>query len=169
MIPAKGGAKIPTTPKGRYSANAAAIKTLRSIAAEGRLATPKEQEILARYTGWGGLSDVFDEKKTDWAKEYKQLQKLLDKDEYKTARGSILDAYYTEPSVIQGMYNGLAKLGFTGGRLLEPSAGVGRFLGAMPAELREGVKSWTAVELDKITGSIAKYLYPQRGRAGAGL
>ena len=160
VIPAKGGAKIPTTPKGRYSANAAAIKTLRSIAAEGRLATPKEQEILARYTGWGGLSDVFDEKKTDWAKEYKQLQKLLDKDEYKTARGSILDAYYTEPSVIQGMYNGLAKLGFTGGRLLEPSAGVGRFLGAMPAELREGVKSWTAVELDKITGSIAKYLYP---------
>lgn len=160
VIPAKGGAKIPTTPKGRYSANAAAIKTLRSIAAEGRLATPKEQEILARYTGWGGLSDVFDEKKTDWAKEYKQLQKLLDKDEYKTARGSILDAYYTEPSVIQGMYNGLAKLGFTGGRLLEPSAGVGRFLGAMPAELRESVKSWTAVELDKITGSIAKYLYP---------
>lgn len=154
------GQKLPTTPKARYKANADAIKTLRAIMAEGRLATAEEQEILAKYTGWGGLSDVFDEKKTDWAKEYKQLKKLLDDGEYKTAKGSILDAYYTEPAIIQGMYNGLAKLGFTGGRLLEPSAGVGRFMGAMPAEMLGGVKSWTAVELDKITGNIAKYLYP---------
>lgn len=154
------GQKLPTTPKARYKANADAIKTLRAIMAEGRLATAEEQEILAKYTGWGGLSDVFDEKKTDWAKEYKQLKKLLDDSEYKTAKGSILDAYYTEPAIIQGMYNGLAKLGFTGGRLLEPSAGVGRFMGAMPAEMLGGVKSWTAVELDKITGNIAKYLYP---------
>ena len=154
------GQKLPTTPKARYKANADAIKTLRAIMADGRLATAEEQEILAKYTGWGGLSDVFDEKKTDWAKEYKQLKKLLDDGEYKTAKGSILDAYYTEPAIIQGMYNGLAKLGFTGGRLLEPSAGVGRFIGAMPAEMLGGVKSWTAVELDKITGNIAKYLYP---------
>lgn len=154
------GQKLPTTPKARYKANADAIKTLRAIMAEGRLATPQEQEILAKYTGWGGLSDVFDEKKADWAKEFKQLKKLLDDGEYKTAKGSILDAYYTEPAIIQGMYNGLAKLGFTGGRLLEPSAGVGRFMGAMPADMLGGVKSWTAVELDKITGNIAKYLYP---------
>lgn len=159
VIGAKGQ-KLPTTPKARYKANTDAIKTLRAIMAEGRLATAEEQEILAKYTGWGGLSDVFDEKKTDWAKEYKQLKKLLDDSEYKTAKGSILDAYYTEPAIIQGMYNGLAKLGFTGGRLLEPSAGVGRFIGAMPAEMLGGVKSWTAVELDKITGNIAKYLYP---------
>ncbi len=159
VIGAKGQ-KLPTTPKARYKANADAIKTLRAIMAEGRTATAEEQEILAKYTGWGGLSDVFDEKKTDWAKEYKQLKKLLDDGEYKTAKGSILDAYYTEPAIIQGMYNGLAKLGFTGGRLLEPSAGVGRFMGAMPAEMLGGVKSWTAVELDKITGNIAKYLYP---------
>lgn len=159
VIGAKGQ-KLPTTPKARYKANADAIKTLRAIMAEGRLATAEEQEILAKYTGWGGLSDVFDEKKADWAKEYKQLKKLLDDGEYKTAKGSILDAYYTEPAIIQGMYNGLAKLGFTGGRLLEPSAGVGRFIGAMPAEMLGGVKSWTAVELDKITGNIAKYLYP---------
>lgn len=159
VIGAKGQ-NLPTTPKARYKANANAIKTLRAIMAEGRLATAEEQEILAKYTGWGGLSDVFDEKKTDWAKEYKQLKKLLDDGEHKTAKGSILDAYYTEPSIIQGMYNGLAKLGFAGGRLLEPSAGVGRFMGAMPADMLGGVKSWTAVELDKITGNIAKYLYP---------
>ena len=159
VIGAKGQ-KLPTTPKARYKANADAINTLRAIIADGRLATVEEQEILAKYTGWGGLSDVFDEKKADWAKEYKQLKKLLDDGEYKTAKGSILDAYYTEPAIIQGMYNGLAKLGFTGGRLLEPSAGVGRFIGAMPEEMLGGVKSWTAVELDKITGNIAKYLYP---------
>jgi N12 class adenine-specific DNA methylase len=154
------GAKMPTTPKARYKANADAIKTLRAIMAENRMATPQEQETLSKYTGWGGLSDVFNEKNESWAKEYKQLKKLLDDGEYKTAKGSILDAYYTDPSVIRGMYNGLASLGFTGGRMLEPSSGVGRFIGAMPQEMLGGVKSWTAVELDKITGNIAKYLYP---------
>lgn len=160
IIPAKGGVKLPTTPKARFKANTDAIKTLRTIIAEGRLATPQEQETLAKYTGWGGITDAFDEKKADWAKEFKQLKKLLDNGEYKAARASILDAYYTEPSVIQGMYNGLARIGFTGGRMLEPSAGVGRFIGAMPQEMAGGVQSWTAVELDKITGNIAKYLYP---------
>lgn len=160
IIPAKGGVKLPTTPKARFKANTDAIKTLRTIMADGRLATPQEQETLAKYTGWGGITDAFDEKKADWAKEFKQLKKLLDDGEYKSARASILDAYYTEPSVIQGMYNGLARIGFTGGRMLEPSAGVGRFIGAMPQEMAGGVQSWTAVELDKITGNIAKYLYP---------
>lgn len=160
IIPAKGGVKLPTTPKARFKANTDAIKTLRTIMAEDRLATPQEQETLAKYTGWGGITDAFDEKKADWAKEFKQLKKLLDDGEYKSARASILDAYYTEPSVIQGMYNGLARIGFAGGRMLEPSAGVGRFIGAMPQEMAGGVQSWTAVELDKITGNIAKYLYP---------
>ena len=160
VIPAKGGVKVPTTPKARFKANTDAIKTLRTIMAEGRMATPKEQETLAKYTGWGGLTNAFNEKDADWAKEYKQLKKLLDEGQYKAAKSSILDAYYTDPAVIQGMYHGLAKLGFHGGRLLEPSAGVGRFLGAMPQEMRSGVQSWTAVELDKITGNIAKFLYP---------
>lgn len=160
VIPAKGGAKLPTTPKARFKANTDAIKALRTIMAEGRLATPQEQEALAKYTGWGGITDAFDEKKADWAKEYKQLKNLLDDGEYKAARASILDAYYTDPAVIQGMYNGLAGIGFNGGRMLEPSAGVGRFIGSMPQEMAGGVQSWTAVELDKITGNIAKYLYP---------
>ena len=160
VIPAKGGVKVPTTPKARFKANTDAIKTLRTIMAEGRTATPKEQETLAKYTGWGGLTNAFNEKDADWAKEYQQLKKLLDEGQYKAAKSSILDAYYTDPAVIQGMYHGLAKLGFHGGRLLEPSAGVGRFLGAMPQEMRSGVQSWTAVELDKLTGNIAKFLYP---------
>ncbi len=137
----------------------AAIKTLRNIMAGDRLATPAEQEVLAKYTGWGGVSNAFDGK-NGFEKEFTQLQKLLDDGEYKTAKASILDAYFTEPEIIRAMYNGIAKLGFTGGRLLEPTAGVGRFIGAMPQEMLSGVRSFTAVELDKITGSIAKYLYP---------
>jgi N12 class adenine-specific DNA methylase len=159
VIQEKGGVKIPTTPKSRYTANVAAIKTLRNIMAGDRLATPAEQEILAKYTGWGGISNAFDGK-NGFEKEFAQLQKLLDDGEYKTAKASILDAYFTEPEIIRAMYNGLASLGFTGGRLLEPSAGVGRFIGAMPQDMLSGVRSFTAVELDKITGSIAKYLYP---------
>ena len=160
LVISEKGMKMPSTPKARYKANVDAVKTLRTIMAEGRMATPEEQAVLAKYTGWGGLSDVFDERKTDWEKEYKQLRKLLDDGEYKTAKGSVLDAYYTDPAIIRGMYNGLAGLGFTGGRMLEPGAGVGRFIGAMPQEMLSGVRSWTAVELDKITGNIAKYLYP---------
>lgn len=161
IIPEKGGVKIPTTPKARYTANVAAIKTLRSIEASGRsFATPEEQAILAKYTGWGGVTSAFDESKADWAKEVKALRNLLDEAEYKTAKASILDAYYTQPEIIRAIYNGLAGIGFKGGRLLEPSAGTGRFLGAMPESMLPGIRSFTAVELDKITGSIAKYLYP---------
>jgi len=156
----KGGIKIPTTEKARFKANVDAIKTLRNIKTENRRATPAEQEILAKYTGWGGVTNAFDENKADWAKESKQLKKLLTAEEYKTAKSSILDAYYTEPEIIRSMYKGLEKIGFKGGRLLEPSCGTGRFIGAMPQDMLGNVKSWSAVELDKITGSITKYLYP---------
>lgn len=151
--------KFPTTPKTRFKANVEAIQVLRTLMQENRYATQAEQEILAKYTGWGGLSNAFDGK-NGFDAEARQLQALLDDAEYKAARASILDAYYTAPGIINAMYNGLEKLGFAGGRMLEPSAGVGRFIGAMPQALSGKVKSWTAVELDKVTGSIAKYLYP---------
>ena len=159
VIPEKG-LSLPSGEKARYKANIQAIKTLRSLMAEGRLATPEEQEILSKYVGWGGLANAFDERKSDWAKEFKQLKGLLTDEEYNAARGSTLNAHYTDIGVIRGMYAGLEKLGFKGGRLLEPSAGVGHFAGAMPENLLPGVKSWTMVELDKVTGNIAKYLYP---------
>ena len=151
--------KFPTTPKTRFKANVEAIQVLRTLMQENRYATPAEQEVLAKYTGWGGLSNAFDGK-NGFDAEARQLQALLDDAEYKAARASILDAYYTAPGIINAMYTGLEKLGFAGGRMLEPSAGVGRFIGAMPQALSGKVKSWTAVELDKVTGSIAKYLYP---------
>ena len=159
VIPAKG-LSLPNGEKARYKANIAAIKTLRTLMAEGRFATPEEQEILSKYVGWGGLANAFDANKEEWAKEFKQLKNLLSESEYKAARGSTLNAHYTDVGVIRGIYTGLEKLGFTGGRLLEPSAGVGHFAGAMPESLLPGVKSWTMVELDKLTGNIAKYLYP---------
>lgn len=154
------GLKLPKGEKARYKANVAAIKTLRKIMAENRYATAEEQEILSKYVGWGGLANVFDDKKSDWAKEYKELKGLLSDKEYSSAKGSTLNAHYTEVGVIRGIYKGLAGLGFKGGRLLEPSAGVGHFAGAMPQDMLPGVKSWTMVELDSITGNIAKYLYP---------
>lgn len=154
------GLKLPKGEKARYKANVAAIKTLRKIMAENRYATAEEQEILSKYVGWGGLANVFDDKKSDWAKEYKELKGLLSDKEYSSAKGSTLNAHYTEVGVIRGIYKGLAGLGFKGGRLLEPSAGVGHFAGAMPQDMLAGVKSWTMVELDSITGNIAKYLYP---------
>lgn len=154
------GLKLPKGEKARYKANVAAIKTLRTIMAEGRYATAEEQAILSKYVGWGGLANVFDANKSDWAKEFKELKGLLSDKEYSSAKGSTLNAHYTEVGVIRGIYKGLAGLGFQGGRLLEPSAGVGHFAGAMPQDMLPGVKSWTMVELDSITGNIAKYLYP---------
>lgn len=154
------GLNLPRGEKSRFKANVDAIKTLRTIMAENRYATPAEQEILSKYVGWGGLANAFDEKKTDWAKEYKQLKELLSEDEYSSARSATLSSYFTEPSVIRAIYKGLEGIGFKGGRLLEPSAGIGHFVGAMPQEMLQGVKSWTMVELDNITGNIAKYLYP---------
>ena len=151
---------LPNGEKARYKANIEAIKLVKKLEAEGRHATEAEQAILSKYVGWGGLANAFDERKSEWANEYTELKELLSDEEYKLARGSTLNAHYTDISVIKAMYDGLAQLGFSGGRLLEPSSGVGNFVGAMPTEMSSKVKSWTMVELDSITGLIAKHLYP---------
>ena len=151
---------LPNGEKARYKANIEAIKLVKQLEKEGRYATEAEQQILSKYVGWGGLANAFDQRKPDWAKEYTELKELLTEEEYNLARGSTLNAHYTDISVIKAMYDGLAKLGFNGGRMLEPSSGVGNFVGAMPTEMSAKVKSWTMVELDGITGLIAKYLYP---------
>lgn len=151
---------LPSGEKSRYKANVEAIRLVKQLESEGRYATEAEQEILSKYVGWGGLANAFDERKADWNKEYQELKSLLTDEEYNLARGSTLNAHYTEISVIKAMYDGLRQLGFTGGRMLEPSSGVGNFVGAMPADMTAQVKSWTMVELDSITGRIAKYLYP---------
>ena len=151
---------LPNGEKARYKANIEAIKLVKKLEAEGRYATEAEQAILSKYVGWGGLANAFDERKAEWSKEFNELKELLTDEEYKLARGSTLNAHYTDISVIKAMYDGLSQLGFNGGRLLEPSSGVGNFVGAMPTEMSSKVKSWTMVELDGITGLIAKYLYP---------
>ena len=151
---------LPNGEKARYKANIEAIRLVKQLESAGRYATEAEQTILSKYVGWGGLANAFDERKADWSKEFKELKELLTKEEYELARGSTLNAHYTDISVIKAMYDGLAKLGFNGGRMMEPSSGVGNFVGAMPAEMSAKVKSWTMVELDSITGLIAKYLYP---------
>lgn len=127
---------------------------------ENRMATPEEQAVLARYVGWGGIPNAFDSNKEDWAKEYRQLKGLLSESEWKAAMQSTTNAHFTSVEVIRAMYHGLESLGFTGGRVLEPSCGVGNFAGAMPASLLPNVKSLTMVELDEVTGNIAKALYP---------
>ena len=151
---------LPNGEKARYKANIEAIKLVKQLEAENRYATEAEQLILSKYVGWGGLANAFDQRKAEWAKEYTELKELLTEEEYGLARGSTLNAHYTDISVIKAMYDGLAKLGFDGGRMLEPSSGVGNFVGAMPTEMSAKVKSWTMVELDGITGLIAKHLYP---------
>ena len=152
--------ELPNGEKARYKANIEAIRLVKQLESEGRYATEAEQVILSKYVGWGGLANAFDERKSDWSKEFKELKELLTDEEYNLARGSTLNAHYTDISVIKAMYDGLNKLGFNGGRMMEPSSGVGNFVGAMPAEMSAKVKSWTMVELDGITGLIAKYLYP---------
>ena len=151
---------LPNGEKARYKANVEAIRLVKQLEAEGRYATEAEQTILSKYVGWGGLANAFDQRKSEWAKEYTELKELLSDEEYNSARGSTLNAHFTDISVIKAMYDGLAGLGFEGGRLLEPSSGVGNFVGAMPEAMSAKVKSWTMVELDGITGLIAKYLYP---------
>ena len=151
---------LPNGEKARFKVNVEAIRLVKKLEAEGRYATEVEQQLLSKYVGWGGLANAFDERKADWSREYKELKELLTDEEYAAARGSTLNAHYTDISVIKAMYDGLAKLGFNGGRMLEPSSGVGNFVGAMPLEMSAKVKSWTMVELDNITGLIAKYLYP---------
>ena len=151
---------LPSGEKARYKANVEAIRLVKKLEAEGRYATEAEQVILSKYVGWGGLANAFSDKKADWSKEYAELKELLTDEEYSSARGSTLNAHYTDISVIKAMYDGLKQLGFTGGRMMEPSSGVGNFVGAMPADMASQVRSWTMVELDGITGLIAKYLYP---------
>ena len=151
---------LPSGEKARYKANVEAIRLVKQLEAEGRYATEAEQVILSKYVGWGGLANAFDQRKTEWSREFEELKELLTDEEYSSARGSTLNAHYTDISVIKAMYDGLKQLGFTGGRMMEPSSGVGNFVGAMPADMSSQVKSWTMVELDGITGLIAKYLYP---------
>ena len=151
---------LPSGDKPKYKANIDAIRLVKQLETEGRYATEAEQAILAKYVGWGGLANVFDERKTEWSKEYQELKELLTDEEYRAARASTTDAFYTDIPVIKAMYSGLEALGFTGGRVLEPSAGVGNFIGAMPQPMSAKVKSVTMVELDNITGLISKYLYP---------
>ena len=164
---------LPNGTKARTRANIEAIKLVKKIAAEGRIATPAEQEILSKYVGWGGLADAFGKPVSNYTTrkieyqavngleaEFEELKSVLTEEEYKSARESTKNAHYTSIEVIKAMYDGLKHLGFTGGRMLEPSSGVGNFVGAMPADMTAQVKSWTMVELDNITGLFAKYLYP---------
>lgn len=150
--------------KTKYKNNVEAIKLLKQLEAEGRQATPAEQEILANYVGWGGLSPVFninykgEAMDSSWAKEAKELKELLTDEEYKAARASTTTAFYTPVSVIKNIYGALERLGFKGGKILEPSMGTGNFFGVMPESMR-GKSSLNGVELDPLTGRIAKQLY----------
>lgn len=141
------------TPSEKYAANVAAIRTLKQIEAEERLATPEEQEILSRYVGWGGLANCFEQT----SPHYEELKSLLDSEEYAAVRASSLTAFYTPPVVIRGIYKALAQMGFTQGNILEPSCGTGNFLGLLPTDLA-GSKAY-GVELDSISGRIAGQLY----------
>ena len=153
-------------PKQKFACNIDAIRTLQAIEAEGRSATPEEQEILSQYVGWGGLADAFDTDKGSWAKEYKELKGLLSEDEYAAARASTLNAHYTSPTVIRAIYDAVEQMGFTTGNILEPSMGVGNFFGMLP-ESMQGSRLY-GVELDSITGRIAQQLYPEANITVAG-
>lgn len=145
------------TPKERYNDNVAAIRLLFSLEKQGRNATKDEQNILSRYVGWGGLADAFDESKSNWANEYLELKSLLSEEEYKSARESTLTSFYTSPVVIESIYKVLNNLGFRHGNILEPSCGIGNFFGMLPDEMKDS--KMYGVELDSISGRIAKQLY----------
>ena len=145
--------------KAKFRMNMDAIRTLKEIEAQNRTATPAEQEVLSRYVGWGGLADAFDERKPAWANEFKELSALLSPEEYASARSSTLNAHYTTPTVIRAIYEAVGNMGFTAGNILEPSCGVGNFFGLLP-ESMEASRLY-GVELDSVSGRIAKQLYPQ--------
>ena len=153
-------------PKQKFARNVEAIRTLQTLENENRNATPEEQEILSQYVGWGGLADAFDPDKDSWAKEYKELKGLLSGDEYAAARASTLNAHYTSPTVIRAIYDAVEQMGFTTGNILEPSMGVGNFFGMLP-ESMQGSRLY-GVELDSITGRIARQLYPEANITVAG-
>lgn len=143
--------------KAKYQMNVAAIRTLQTIESEHRLATPEEQEILSKYVGWGGVADAFDESKDNWRAEYAELKGLLTESEYSSARESTLNAHYTSPTVIKAIYECVANMGFTTGNVLEPSCGIGNFFGLVPEAMSKS--KLYGIELDSITGRIAKQLY----------
>jgi N12 class adenine-specific DNA methylase len=145
--------------KEKFRRNITAIETLQRIEDEKRIATPEEQQILSQYVGWGGLADAFDETKGNWADEYAQLKGLLTNEEYRAARESTLNAHYTSPTIIRNIYNVLGDMGFEKGNVLEPAMGVGNFFGMLPENMQDS--RLYGVELDSITGRIAKQLYPQ--------
>ena len=150
----------PTGPKAKYTANVTAIKTLKQIESEHRHATAEEQDILAHYSGWGGIADAFDSSKENWSREYAELKDLLTDKEYSAARESTLTAFYTEPYIIKSIYTALENMGFTGGEILDPAMGTGNFFGNLPAEMAENSRLY-GVELDSLTARIAKELYPE--------
>ena len=156
----EGGAKQ------KYARNIEAIRTLFQLEQEHRGATAEEQQVLSQYVGWGGLSDAFDPDKGNWAKEYTELKGLLSEDEYAAARSSTLNAHYTSPTVIRGIYDAVERMGFRSGNILEPSMGVGNFFGMLPDSMADS--RLYGVELDSITGRIAKMLYPQADITVAG-
>ena len=156
----EGGAKQ------KYARNIEAIRTLFKLEEEHRGATAEEQQVLSQYVGWGGLSDTFDPGKDNWAKEYAELKGLLSEDEYAAARSSTLNAHYTSPVVIRSIYDAVEKMGFQSGNILEPSMGVGNFFGMLPDTMADS--RLYGVELDSITGRIAKKLYPQADITVAG-
>ena len=153
-------------PKQKYARNIEAIRTLFKLEQEHRGATAEEQQVLSQYVGWGGLADAFDPSKDSWAKEYAELKGLLSEDEYAAARSSTLNAHYTSPVVIRSIYDAVEKMGFQSGNILEPSMGVGNFFGMLPDSMADS--RLYGVELDSITGRIAKKLYPQADIAVAG-
>ena len=156
----EGGAKQ------KYARNIEVIKTLFRLEEEHRGASAEEQEVLAQYVGWGGLADAFDPNKDNWAKEYTELKGMLSEDEYAAARGSVLNAHYTSPTVIHAIYDAVEKMGFRSGNILEPSMGVGNFFGMLPDTMQDS--RLYGVELDSITGRIAQKLYPQADITVAG-
>ena len=156
----EGGAKQ------KYTRNIEAIRTLFKLEQEHRGATAEEQQVLSQYVGWGGLADAFDPGKDSWAKEYAELKGLLSEDEYAAARSSSLNAHYTSPTVIRGIYDAVERMGFRSGNILEPSMGVGNFFGMLPDTMQDS--RLYGVELDSITGRIAKKLYPQADITVAG-
>ena len=152
--------------KQKYARNVEAIRTLFKLEEEHRGATAEEQQVLSQYVGWGGLADVFDPSKENWSAEYTQLKGLLSEDEYAAARSSTLNAHYTAPVVIRSIYDAVEKMGFQSGNILEPSMGVGNFFGMLPDTMQDS--RLYGVELDSITGRIAKKLYPQADITVAG-
>ena len=153
-------------PKQKFARNIEAIKTLFTLEQEHRGATAEEQQVLSQYVGWGGLADAFDPDKNSWAKEYAELKGLLSEEEYKAARGSVLNAHYTSPTVIRAIYDAVERMGFRTGNILEPSMGVGNFFGMLPESMADS--RLYGVELDSITGRIAQKLYPDANIKVAG-